>query len=128
PRPHALLGASNHDNPVTVCTNEPNSHRSATVTSGCVDSSNVVNRIERLADAGIGTYEVGIPGSEAYSSFLNDFADAGGHPSGDDTYSYYRVDDVADLTDVFTEITTELVTSCEIELPVVPQTTPIVAI
>lgn len=84
---------------------------------GCVDSSNVVDRIERLKDAGIDTFVVGIPGSEAYSSFLDQFAEAGGRAVSGADSSYYRVDDVAELTDVFQTITIQLVTSCELEIP-----------
>ncbi|HEY6724566.1 MAG TPA: vWA domain-containing protein [Polyangiaceae bacterium] len=83
---------------------------------GCVDSFNVVDRINDLQDAGIETFVVGIPGTEAYSDFLDEFAEAGGRAvSGDN--NYYRVDDVSDLTDVFREITVQLVTSCELAIP-----------
>lgn len=92
--------------------------------TGCVDSSNVVDRIERLKNADIDTFVVGIPGSEAYSDFLDDFADAGGRAVKGADNSYYRVDDVAELTDVFKEITVQLVTSCELEIPQSSSTLP----
>jgi hypothetical protein len=96
--------------------------------SGCIDDSNVVDAIEDLRDSGIDTFVVGIPGSEQYSDYLNDFAEAGGRSSGDDTYSYYRVDDVDDLADTFEEITVQLVTSCEIQLDDAPADQPAIAI
>lgn len=90
---------------------------------GCVDSYNVVDRINDLKDAGIDTFVVGIPGTEAYSDFLDEFAEAGGRAvSGDN--NYYRVDDISDLTDVFREITVQLVTSCELAIPESSSTLP----
>ena len=91
---------------------------------GCVDSTNVVDRIERLKDAGIDTFVVGIPGTEAYADFLNDFADAGDRAVSGGDSKYYRVDNVADLTDVFRDITIQLVTSCELEIPPSSSTLP----
>jgi hypothetical protein len=84
---------------------------------GCVDSYNVVDRIENLKEEGIDTFVVGIPGTEAYSDFLDDFAEAGGRAVSGAENSYYRVDDVAQLTQVFRDITVQLVTSCELQIP-----------
>ncbi|HEU5073274.1 MAG TPA: vWA domain-containing protein [Polyangiaceae bacterium] len=91
---------------------------------GCVDSYNVVDRINDLKDVGIETFVVGIPGTEAYSDFLDEFAEAGGRAVSGTDFSYYRVDDVADLTDVFREITVQLVTSCDLEIPESTSTLP----
>lgn len=84
---------------------------------GCVDSTNVVDRINDLQDAGIETFVVGIPGTEVYAEYLNEFAEAGGRAVSGGDSRYYRVDNVSDLTDVFREITVQLVTSCELEIP-----------
>ncbi len=119
----------NLDDPQRDCTTTSTDNNCCEFTSaGCVDSNNVVDRINLLADAGINTFVVGIPGSEAYSDFLKDFADAGNQPSGDPDYSYYRVDDISDLTSVFNEITVQLVTSCDLEIPQVPAVPPVVVI
>jgi len=90
----------------------------------CVDSFNVVDRISDLKDAGVDTFVVGIPGTEAYADFLDEFAEAGGRAVSGADSKYYRVDDVANLTDVFREITIQLVTSCELEIPESSSTLP----
>jgi hypothetical protein len=62
---------------------------------------------------------VGIPGTEAYASYLDDFATAGGITSPDDTHKYYAVEatgGVEALAQTFTDITTHLVRSCEVDL------------
>lgn len=91
---------------------------------GCVDSFNVVDRIDNLKEEGIDTFVVGIPGTEAYSDFLDEFAEAGGRSVSGDGNRYYRVDDVAELTQVFRDITIQLVTSCELEIPQSTSTLP----
>ena len=95
---------------------------------GCVDADNVIGSIQALAQNSINTFVVGIPGSEAYSSFLNDFAEAGQQTSDDATYRYFRVDDVAELTSVFQSITRQLVTSCNLQTETVPAVGPVVVI
>lgn len=96
--------------------------------AGCLDDSNVVDEIEALRSEGIDTFVVGIPGSEAYSSYLDSFAEAGGRAVTDGAYSYYRVDDVNDLADTFNEITVQLVTSCELQFDDAPVEQPYVAV
>ena len=124
----ATLCTTNIDNPDAQCTFSQTNNCCEDSHEACVDSANVVDRIENLRDAGIGTFVVGIPGTENYSDYLNDFAEAGGQESGDDDYSYFRVDDVSELAGVFEEITIRLVTDCDITLPTVPQTAPTVVI
>jgi hypothetical protein len=85
----------------------------------CVDDESVTGEIEALRDAGIPTFVVGIPGTEDYAQYLDDFAEAGGVPNPDDPPSYYAVDasgGVEGLTGVFRDITEQLVRSCEVEL------------
>jgi len=92
--------------------------------SACLDTGNTVAAIENLRDMGVQTIVVGIPGSEAYAEALQQFAEAGGfeRPDADaDTPAYYEVSaegGVAELTDVFRDITVELVTDCELPLDV----------
>jgi hypothetical protein len=91
---------------------------------GCVDDQATIDQINKLAAAGIKTFVVGIPGSQFYSNFLDTFAVAGQVPNPNGPPSYYRVDataGVAGLTKVFTDITTQLVTSCDIELTTPPR-------
>jgi len=85
----------------------------------CLDADGTLSQIQRLAGQGIQTIVVGIPGSELYQGNLQDFAAAGGFtkPDGDD--GYYEVTaagGVDELTQTFEEITTSLVTECEIPI------------
>jgi hypothetical protein len=91
--------------------------------AACVDDAATIKEIKALKDAGITTFVVGIPGSEAYARYLDQFAVAGGSANPNGPPSYYRVDassGVAGLTSVFTDITTQLVTACEVALEMPP--------
>ena len=84
----------------------------------CLDDDAVRDAIVELAQAGIPTFVVGIPGSEAYSSYLDEFAVLGERPNSGDT-DYYAVEaggDVSGLTQTFSDISTQLLHSCDIEL------------
>jgi len=90
----------------------------------CVDESGVTEQIEALAGAGIATFVVGIPGTDAYADYLDAFALSGGVPNTSGDRDYFAVSasaGVSGLVDVFTDITTDLVTSCEIALETKPQ-------
>jgi hypothetical protein len=90
----------------------------------CVDDAETNAQIKALKDAGINTFVVGIPGSEAYSNYLEQFAITGNQVNPSAPPSYYRVDasaGVAGLTAVFNAITTQLVTSCDVELGTPPR-------
>jgi hypothetical protein len=105
------------------CTNDPTVNCCARNGAGCVDDQSVIDQINKLAGAGVKTFVVGIPGSQYYSNFLDAFAVAGGVPNPAAPPSYYRVDAAsgeAGLTKVFTDITQQLLTSCEIELHTTP--------
>ena len=85
----------------------------------CLDDTEVLAMINALKAAGIPTFVVGIPGTEAYRTYLNQFAIAGGVPNTGGTDSYFAVDTsggTAGLVEVFTNITRKLVTSCDIQL------------
>jgi hypothetical protein len=86
---------------------------------GCLDDAGVREQITALRGHGVRTFVVGIPGTEQYGSYLDEFAIAGGLPSSDDFPSYYAVSAAGGargLVEVFTEITTQLVRSCRIPL------------
>ncbi len=92
------------------CANAPES---------CVDDTAVRTQIQALAAAGIKTFVVGIPGTEAYADFLDQFAIDGEAPNPDGPPDYYAVESsagVEGLTQVFRDISTQLVTSCDIPL------------
>lgn len=91
----------------------------------CLDDNEVLTQIKALADHGIPTFVVGVPGTEAYSSYLDAFAVAGGkvNPDPASDTKYYKVDvagGVEGLTQVFSTITTQLVRSCDIDLATPP--------
>jgi hypothetical protein len=102
-------------NPATnCCMNSP---------EACLDTQAVINQLNALQTAGIKTFVVGVPGTENYVDVLNQFAIAGGVPKTGGTESYYRVDasgGVDALTQTFQDITTQLVTSCTINLSMPP--------
>lgn len=87
--------------------------------SYCLDDAAVVEKIRALADAGVPTFVIGIPGTESYAEHLNAFATAGGVPNPNTPPHYYAVSaeaGVDELTRTFSDITTHLVRSCEVEL------------
>jgi hypothetical protein len=90
----------------------------------CLDNAAVVSQIDKLALAGIKTFVVGIPGTEAYTTTLDAMARAGKMPSTSGSHSFYAVsaaNSLQDLTDAFSTITTQLVRSCDIPLKSSPQ-------
>jgi hypothetical protein len=93
------------------------------LSGACLDDTSVVDQITALSDAGIQTFVVGIPGTEAYATYLDQFAIAGGRPNPAGPTQYYAVDTaggVEGLTDVFSSITTQLINSCDVQLSRVP--------
>lgn len=89
----------------------------------CLDDAAVQDQLHALADAGISTFVVGIPGTEAYTEYLDGFARTGGVPATTGGHDYYAVSadaGVEGLASVFESITTQLVHSCDIELPEAP--------
>jgi hypothetical protein len=105
--------------PDTQCCalNDPVAHQQ------CLDDAEVLKQITALKNAGIPTFVVGIPGTEAYRTYLNQFAVAGGVPATGGTDSYFAVDTsggTEGLVEVFTEITRQLVRSCDIQLTANP--------
>ncbi len=86
----------------------------------CLDDENTLDELEKLREAGVDTYVVGIPGSEVYAGILDEMANAAGTPQGDAGTDYYRVDDVEELAATLTELGEELALDCEIELGAEP--------
>ncbi len=101
-------------------TGQPNANMS------CLDDVAVVKQIATLAGVGVGTYVIGIPGSEAYAATLNKMAQAGGVPNKNGTNGelYYAVsaaNPLGDLTKAFEDITSKFVKSCDITLSSSPR-------
>lgn len=88
------------------------------VTDHCLDDDRTEAQVQRLADAGIRTLVVGIPGSDAepYVTVLDRLAVAGGAPASTTSPKYYKVEDPEALSDTMRRLTAELITSCELQL------------
>lgn len=89
----------------------------------CLDNGAVVDAITQLKNAGVIVYVVGIPGSEVYSQYLDQFAEASGQISPMGPAKYYEVKadgGVDSLTATFSGIVTQLVRSCDIPLDPAP--------
>jgi hypothetical protein len=85
--------------------------------TGCLDDLNTVAQIEALAEIGVKTIVVGIPGADLYTSTLEQAAEAGEFekPNGDmGLWMVPTGGGVEGLAEVFEEITTQLVQTCEI--------------
>jgi hypothetical protein len=95
--------------------------------SNCLDQDASATAIKKLlADQGVKTIVVGIPGTEAYVDTLNALADQSGVANPDAPPSYFAVSaksGVAGLSDVLGHITTGLVKSCELHLEEAPPDT-----
>jgi hypothetical protein len=85
----------------------------------CLDETGTKDAIQALKDAGVKTFVVGIPGTEAYATSLDTFAETGGEVSPSAPPKYFAVSEsagVSGLTDVLTSITRTLITSCRLRL------------
>jgi hypothetical protein len=72
-----------------------------------------------LADAGISTFVIGMPGSEPYENLLDAMADAGGTARAG-APKYYSVADTAALQEALTAIAASVAISCELPLDYEP--------
>jgi hypothetical protein len=91
--------------------------------ASCLDEDDTVAAVEALADAGIRTFVVGIPGTAAYGSTLDAMAVAGLSENPDAPPSYYRVDAAGGtegLAEVLTGITRGVIRSCRLQLTSTP--------
>jgi hypothetical protein len=88
----------------------------------CIDEQATSEALEELREAGVKTFIVGIPGSELFSDFLDDFAVAGGlprTPTSDAPHRYYAVEaagNMQGLSEVLVDITGSLITRCDLQL------------
>lgn len=84
----------------------------------CLDTAGTVTELTALANAGIKTFVVGIPGSEPYVPALDQFAVAGGAPKSATSPRYYAVtaDGAEGLSATFTSIAKHLITTCNLQL------------
>ena len=81
----------------------------------CLDDAGSLAAIEELARAGVRTFVIGIPGSDAYADVLDRLALAGGAPRLGSP-SYYRVNDAEELITTVAALGIEVALACSIEL------------
>jgi hypothetical protein len=86
----------------------------------CIDADATEAAVAALREAGIDTYVIGMPGSEAYGSLLDRLAAAGGTARAS-APTYYAVSAVTELNEALLEIGTGLSIQCEIELAAPPE-------
>jgi hypothetical protein len=91
--------------------------------TSCLDEDATVDAVTALAEAGVNTFVVGIPGTEFYETTLNRVAVAGRAANPDAPPSYFKVTadgDASGLADVLTAITTGVITTCRLTLNSMP--------
>jgi hypothetical protein len=81
----------------------------------CLDQNNSVEAVRTLASAGVNTFVIGIPGSEAFAATLDQLALAGGVPRIESPH-YYRVGDAEALVTTVNALGTTVAMSCDIQL------------
>jgi hypothetical protein len=81
----------------------------------CVDDQASLQAVQALADAGIRTFVVGMPGSEPYEQLLNSLAELGGTARQGEP-KYYSVGDTEALEQALKAIAASVAISCEIPL------------
>ncbi len=86
----------------------------------CADVEASEAAITALADEGILTYVIGMPGAEPYGALLDRLATAGGTARGDET-DYYAVGDAEALSSALHSIGTGIAIRCSIELEEPPE-------
>jgi len=91
--------------------------------SRCLDDDGTKTEINALATAGVKTFVVGIPGSEAYATALDGFALAGGEAATSGGHKYYAVaasGGTDALTTALETITKGVITTCRLVLGSTP--------
>jgi hypothetical protein len=86
----------------------------------CIDGPDLVDEVSALAELGIATYVIGMPGTALYTDLLNEVAEAGG-TSQSDEQAYFSADDPAALADALQAIGTGVAISCTVELEHAPE-------
>jgi hypothetical protein len=86
----------------------------------CVDADDTEAAVAELAEDGIATYVVGMPGAEAYATLLGRLAVAGGTAREDAAFPYYAVEDSDALHEALYDIGTGIALSCSISLEAPP--------
>ncbi len=87
----------------------------------CLDSAATVKAVAALAEAGVPTYVIGVPGSGPYAAVLDQMAIAGGTARPTTPY-YYAVDstDTAAFTGTLSTVAAKITASCVLTLSQAP--------
>jgi hypothetical protein len=87
----------------------------------CLDDAATNDALSKLRDADVGTYIIGIPGSETYADVLDAMASAAGSSvAREGGLGYYKVADVEELATTLTQLGQNAALSCELPLEVAP--------
>lgn len=86
----------------------------------CIDDRQSERVVEELAELGVRTYVVGMPGSETYAGVLDGLAAAGGTAREGAETRYYSVRDAADLVGSLASIGSQVSLDCSINLAKAP--------
>ncbi|HEY0462561.1 MAG TPA: vWA domain-containing protein [Polyangiaceae bacterium] len=86
----------------------------------CIDADASEAAVAEYAKAGVDTFVVGMPGSEAYGSMLDRLATAGNTARPGNT-GYYAVSDTNQLGDALRAIGAKVAISCELPLSETPE-------
>lgn len=86
----------------------------------CVDDAAAFAEVSALAEAGVPTYIVGMPGAGAFEQLLDRLAVAGG-TARDAGPRYFAVEDEAELSQALLEIGTGVAIDCDLSLSEVPK-------
>jgi hypothetical protein len=90
--------------------------------TACLDDVATLSAVRALAERGIKTYVVGIPGSAPYASLLEEMARSGGTPRPPGSSAvYYEVDQLTELDDILAAIGGSVVLSCHLHLEMPPR-------
>jgi hypothetical protein len=87
----------------------------------CLDDQGTIDAVAEIrAQQGIDTFVIGLAGTEAYVSLLDQLADAGGRPQANAPTKFYSAADQMALSNALNTIAASVL-SCVIELPEAPE-------
>ena len=93
--------------------------QSAFGAENCLDADGSLAAVQALAAAGVKTFVIGIPGSEAFADVLDQLAVAGGVARLKEPH-YYRVGDADELVETVSALGLTVAMSCDIQLTAPP--------
>jgi hypothetical protein len=107
---HALIAENTYcEAPLNCC------ERDLFGPENCLDQAGSLSAVSALAQAGVRTFVIGIPGSDAFASLLDRLAIAGGMARAGSP-SYFRVSDADELIDTVSKLGLGVALSCNLRL------------